>query len=112
MIYLVVIICVIGIAAGQILFKLSSSAMMESGGLFTLQTLSVLVPALALYGITTLAWVWALQRIELGKAYPFMALAFVIVPIASHFIFGEKFTTQYAIGVALIVSGILFAVKG
>src|SRR5690606_41278160 len=62
-----------------------------------------LLAAMMLYGITSVGWVWVLQRIELGRVYPLMALAFVLVPVASHFVFGERFQTQYFIGVALIM---------
>ena len=71
-----------------------------------------LFTAFALYGITTIAWVWVLQKIDLGKAYPLMAMAFVLVPIGSHFVFGERFSVQYFIGVALIMGGIVVALKG
>lgn len=111
MIYLITIACVIGIAVGQILFKLSSSALSKSGSLFSFETLHILVPALALYGVTTLAWIWVLQKIELGKAYPFMALAFALVPIGSHFLLGEKFNFSYFIGVALIMVGIIITLR-
>lgn len=111
MTYLITILCVLGIAGGQILFKLSASHMQKSGSIFDLRTLSILLVALALYGVTTLAWVWVLQKIELGRAYPFMALAFVLVPIGSHFVFGERFQVQYFIGVAIIMAGILVTVK-
>lgn len=109
--YVIALICVIGIAAGQILFKLSASTMQKSGTIFDLNTLVTLFSAFALYGITTLAWVWVLQKIELGKVYPLMALAFVLVPIGSHFFFGERFQPQYFVGVAVIIAGILIAVK-
>jgi drug/metabolite transporter (DMT)-like permease len=109
--YVIALICVIGIAAGQILFKLSASSMQKSGTIFDFNTLVTLFSAFALYGITTLAWVWVLQKIELGKVYPLMALAFVLVPIGSHFFFGERFQPQYFVGVAVIISGILIAVK-
>lgn len=111
MTYFVAILCVLGIAAGQILFKLSASEMHKSGSFFDARSLTVLFFALALYGITTLAWVWVLQKIELGRAYPLMALAFVLVPIGSHFVFGERFQMQYFIGVAMIMAGILVTVK-
>jgi drug/metabolite transporter (DMT)-like permease len=42
----------------------------------------------------------------LGKTYPLMALAFVFVPLASHWIFGERFGFNYVAGIALIVAGI------
>ncbi len=111
MIYGVAFLCVLGIACGQILFKLSAASLHETGSLFDFKTLVWLGSAFALYGVTTIAWVWVLQKIELGKAYPLMALAFVLVPVGSHFIFGERFQIQYFVGVALIISGILVAVK-
>lgn len=111
MTYFVAIVCVLGIAAGQILFKLSASAMHKAGSYFDLRSLMILFVALALYGITTLAWVWVLQKIELGRAYPLMAMAFVLVPIGSHFVFGERFQVQYFVGVAMIMVGILVTVK-
>ncbi|WP_454723586.1 MULTISPECIES: EamA family transporter [Cupriavidus] len=111
MTYLLAIICVIGIAVGQILFKLGSMALHRSGSWFDPQTLGILFSAFALYGITTILWVYVLQRAELGKIYPLMALAFAIVPIGSHLVFGEKFHPQYALGVFLIVFGIIVAVR-
>lgn len=111
MIYLIALVCVIGIAAGQILFKMSATALQKSGNFFDFNTLSTLFCAFALYGITTIAWVWVLQKIELGKVYPLMALAFVLVPIGSHLFFGERFQPQYFLGVAIIISGIVIAVR-
>jgi drug/metabolite transporter (DMT)-like permease len=111
MTYLVALICVLGIAAGQILFKLSASTMQKAGTIFDMATLATLFSAFALYGITTIAWVWVLQKIELGKVYPLMALAFVIVPVGSHLIFGEKFQPQYFLGVAVIIAGIIITVR-
>jgi drug/metabolite transporter (DMT)-like permease len=40
-----------------------------------------------------------------------MALAFILVPIGSHFVFGERFQLQYFVGVALIMIGIVVTVK-
>ncbi|AVF54721.1 UNVERIFIED_ORG: drug/metabolite transporter (DMT)-like permease [Pseudomonas parafulva] len=111
MMYAIAILCVVGIATGQIMFKLSASALQRAGTIFDLKTLMILGSAFALYGVTTIAWVWVLQKIELGKAYPLMALAFVLVPIGSHFILGERFQVQYFIGVAFIMFGIVLAVK-
>jgi len=109
--YFIALICVLGIAAGQILFKLSATSLQKSGSFFDLNTILTLFSAFALYGITTIAWVWVLQKIELGKVYPLMALAFVLVPIGSHFFFGERFQPQYFLGVTIIITGIIIAVK-
>lgn len=101
------ILCVIGISIGQILFKISANGFNKAGSFMDPTAMSVLLVALILYGVTTIGWVWLLQRSELGRVYPFMALAFAIVPFLSHFFLHENFTWQYALGVFLIVSGIL-----
>lgn len=111
MAYFVAFLCVLGMAIGQILFKISANGLHESGSLFSAKTLMALSAAICLYGLTSLAWVWVLQRTELGKVYPFMAFAFVLVPIGSYFMFGERFQTQYLVGVALIVAGIVVATR-
>lgn len=111
MIYFIALLCVVGIATGQILFKLSAASLHNSGSWFDPKTLTTLFFAFALYGITTIAWIWVLQKIELGKAYPLMALAFALVPVGSHFVLGERFQTQYFVGVAIIMLGIVVTVK-
>ncbi len=111
MTYVMALICVLGIAAGQILFKMSASSLQSSGSFFDPKTLLTLFSAFALYGVTTIGWVWVLQKVALGKVYPLMALAFVLVPLGSHFIFGERFQPQYFIGVTLIMLGIFVAVR-
>lgn len=107
----IAVLCVIGLALGQILFKLSANSLAETGSFFAAKTASILLIAMTLYGVTTLAWVWLLQKSELGQVYPFMALAFILVPMGSYFIFGEKFQLQYFLGVALIIIGILITIR-
>ncbi|NOT84761.1 MAG: 4-amino-4-deoxy-L-arabinose-phospho-UDP flippase [Methylococcaceae bacterium] len=111
LVYVVALICVIGLAIGQILFKIGAVSLAETGSFFALQTFIKLVAALCLYGIMSIAWIWVLQKVELGKVYPLMALAFVLVPIGSHFIFGERFQPQYFAGITLIILGILITVR-
>lgn len=108
---IVAIVCVLGIAIGQILFKLSANSLHQTGSYFAPKTAATLFSALVLYGVTTIAWVWVLQKIELGRVYPLMALAFILVPLGSHFILGERFQPQYFVGVVLIMIGIVVAVK-
>ena len=108
---LVAVLCVVFLAAGQILFKLSAISLAKTHSYFALQTSATLVGAMALYAIASVAWVWVLQDNDLGRIYPFMALAFAIVPIGSFFVFGERFQAQYFVGVALIVVGIVLALR-
>lgn len=110
LVQVVAVLCVAGLAIGQILFKVSAISLSETGSFFALKTATTFFTAMTLYAITSIAWVWVLQKVELGRVYPLMALAFVLVPLGSHFIFGERFQPQYFVGVALILIGILLAV--
>jgi drug/metabolite transporter (DMT)-like permease len=109
--FLVALTCVCALAFGQILFKMSSNALALQDSVFDRQVLVPLIAAMILYGLTSLAWVWVLQRVELGKVYPIMALAFVLVPLGSYVLFGERFHAQYLIGVAFIAVGIVLTIK-
>lgn len=108
---LLAILCVIGITIGQILFKISAISLAETGSFFAPKTALTIILAFALYGVTTIVWVWLLQKAELGQLYPFMALAFVLVPLGSYLLFDEKFAVQYFFGVALIMTGIFVSVS-
>lgn len=109
--YFVAVLCVLGIAIGQILFKMSAASWHATGSLFDPRTAGALITAFALYGITTIGWVWVLQKLPLGRAYPMMALAFILVPIGSHFIFGERFPASYFLGVIFIAVGIAIVMR-
>ena len=109
--YLIALFCVFGLAVGQMLFKISSIRLAKTGSFFHLKVAASLLAAMFLYGLISVAWVWILQKVELGRIYPLMALAFVLVPLGSHFLFGERFTYQYFAGVTFIVIGIIIAAK-
>lgn len=108
---IIAILCVIGIATGQILFKKSAENFQFSGNLYDTHALTILFIALCLYAITTLGWVWVLQKSDLNKIYPLMALSFILVPIASHFILHENFTKQYFFGIIFIIVGIIITLN-
>ena len=111
LVQIVAVLCVVGLAVGQILFKISAISLSQTGSFFAFKTAATLFSAMTLYAITSVAWVWVLQKVELGRIYPLMALAFVLVPLGSHIIFGERFQMQYFFGVALIMVGIVLALK-
>ena len=59
------------------------------------------------YGVATIGWVLVLRQAPLNRVYPFMALAFVLVPLGSRLFLGEALAPQYWIGVALLVAGLV-----
>lgn len=105
--YLLGLACVLGIAAGQVMFKLSADAINVAGSFLALRPLLFFAATLVLYGVTSIGWVLVLRQGELGKIYPLMALAFVFVPLCSHYLFQERFSQGYFIGSALIIAGLV-----
>ena len=101
--------CACAIAAGQLLFKLAAGRL-AGERIMTLVVNPYLLLGLALYGIATLAWVWELRSVPLSQAYPFMAVSFVLVPIASFFLLGESLSAGKLIGALLISIGIVVSV--
>jgi multidrug transporter EmrE-like cation transporter len=59
-----------------------------------------------------LCWVAAMTRFELGYAYPFTSLAFVLVLVLSAVLFHEAITVPKALGVAFILIGIIVGSQG
>lgn len=100
------------ISAGQVLFKLAGGRIdgREASGitglLYTLFD-PFLLSAFAIYGSATILWVYVLRSIPLSQAYPFMALSFVLVPLASYLFFGETLGLRYWIGAGLLLSGMV-----
>ncbi len=101
------------IAAGQVLFKLTSASAGDFGfrGLLHLALNPLLIAALALYGIGTLVWIYVLKSVPLTLAYSVMGLTFCFVPLLAQLFLGETLTLRYAFGAALIVAGML-AING
>ena len=97
------------LAAGQLLFKKASEAVPSSptvSGLTGLLFNPYLISALTLYAIATFLWLWILKDIPLSRAYPIIALGFVLVPLGSVLLFQEAISLRYAIGTLLIIAGV------
>jgi drug/metabolite transporter (DMT)-like permease len=61
--------------------------------------------AMAAYAGATVLWLWLLSRYSLAQAYPFTALAFLLVPLVETLFFGVRANRLYWAGLALIVVG-------
>ncbi len=57
--------------------------------------------------LASLAWMAAMTRFQLGYAYPFMSLNFVLVLGLSAWIFQEPVSIAKVIGITLVVLGII-----
>jgi drug/metabolite transporter (DMT)-like permease len=56
--------------------------------------------------IAAVAWMAALTRFDLSRAYPFVSLSFVLVLIGSTIFFGEHLSIPKVLGVLLIFVGL------
>lgn len=108
--YVLLIICVLCISAGQVLFKISANNLRDTLSIWGLFFDPIFIVAVLLYGLTTIGWVWCLQEIPLNRAYVFMSLAYIVVPILGLLFFQEVLTLRYLFSVILIISGILCAI--
>ena len=97
------------LAAGQVFFKYSASALKGrpvTDGFIELAQSPAFYAGVTLYGAATLLWVWILSRVPLSQAYPWVALAMSAVPILAVIFFHERFDSSYWLGVGLVVLGV------
>ena len=66
---------------------------------------------LVMYGLGTFCWLIALSRRDLSYVYPFIALTFIIVLLASKFLFNEDLPMLRIFGTLIVVFGILVIVR-
>lgn len=114
--YALIVFAVFVIALGQITFKYAALHLQFDRSLSYIALLQanffpigLVLFAMVMYAISTLAWVQALRTVPLSIAFSFNSLAFIIVPIASVLLFGEQLPRFFFIGAPLIVAGIIIA---
>ncbi|MDE2006223.1 MAG: EamA family transporter [Rhodospirillales bacterium] len=109
--YLSLSLFTVMLAAGQVLFKTVGLALRREGVVAILRAPS-LYAALVLYGAATLLWIWILSRVPLTRAYPWVSLGAILVPLAGWWWFGEGVTPRFWLGVGLIVAGMALTQAG
>lgn len=105
--------------SGQVLFKKGMSKFKDVAFpgdvtgiiklVFNIVFSPIVFSGLMLYGLSTLLWLFSLSKTQLNYAYPFTALTFILVMLASYFIFSEVLPVNRIIGVVIIVVGVLVA---
>ena len=74
-------------------------------------TTPLVILGLASYGVGAIAWLIVLSRLDLSVAYPFLALNFVLITLASRFILGETVPSLRWLGVLVICAGVLIVAR-
>lgn len=102
------VVCSVGLSAGQILFKVAARSAGESDRfLLALGMSPAFILALVIYASMTILWAYILTVVPLSRAYPFAVLSFIFVPLAANWLFLEPLTIRYLIGLTMIAAGLL-----
>lgn len=67
--------------------------------------------SLVFAGVAALAYFAALTQLPVSRAYPVMALSFVVVVLASAPLYGEAITAAKLCGLTLIIAGVFVATR-
>lgn len=103
------------LGAGQLLFKMAAERLDLGGGAGRLLASFLTRPmfaALVIYAIATVLWVYLLHGLPLSRAYPFVALAFAVVPLLSWLAFGDALGGRYFLGLAAMLIGLYLVSSG
>lgn len=102
-------------AAGQLLLK-SGARDLTTFGRFEFLLAAVQSPyvlaGLAAWSASTLCWLYVLRSAPLSRVYGFTSLTFVLVTLASVYLFGEPLRRLHGVGTVLIVVGVACLLSG
>ena len=110
--YVTMTLCVTTICIGQGLFKFVGIQLRETDSILAYKVIAPALLACLIYFIATVFWIVLLKTIPLSKAYLFMALSYVLVPLISMIFFDESISLRYMLGSAMILFGIIVGVSG
>ena len=69
-----------------------------------------IIGGLLIFGVSAVAWLVTLSRVPLSIAYPFNALGYVAILVASSLLLHERTNVWTWAGTALVVSGLIVVV--
>ncbi|WP_223067469.1 EamA family transporter [Paenibacillus caui] len=114
MAYLMLLLNIILLVAGQIAWKigLQQHGGIHIGNLFLVLFSPWILLGIALYALSTGLWFVVLSRLPLSLVYPLQSLAYAIGIFAAWYVFGESVPLNRWIGAAVIVLGaVIIAAK-
>lgn len=60
-----------------------------------------------LFALGAIAWIMTLTKLDLSLAYPAVSASYIIVAIASYYLFHEAIPPQRWLGIGIIVVGVI-----
>ena len=102
-------------AAGQLFLKAGARQLAGLGGLeffiAAIRDMRVMSGLLA-WIASTLCWLYVLRVTPLSRAYLLSSLTYVLIPVASVYVFGEQIRRLHAVGMVLILTGVACLLAG
>lgn len=71
-----------------------------------------ILSGLAAWIVSTLCWLYVLQGTPLSRAYGLTSLTYVLIPLASIYVFGEQVRHPHVVGFMLITMGMACVLAG
>ncbi len=107
---LLIILCTIFTAAGQLLLKLGLNSLSLSfiGVITNFQ----LIAGIIVYLMGAAIMVYALKQAELSLLYPFLSLSFIWVALLSIFVLKETIFLVQGLGILTIITGVFLVGRG
>ena len=100
------IVTVILNASAQLLLRQAAQSGAVPTSPMTLVRNSWFLLGITAYGVSVLTWLFVLRRVPLAVAAPFVALVYVLVPLASRALFDDQVSGRMWAGMLLVVLGV------
>lgn len=102
-------------AAGQLFLKAGAQHLTGLGApeflLAALRDTRVLAGLIA-WAASTFCWLYVLRVTPLSRAYGLTSLTYVLIPLASVYLFGEQVRRVHGLGMVLILAGVAALLSG
>jgi len=111
-----VLFAVIAAATGQVMLKhgmqIASARAADSGGSLALRAATTpwVLLGLVVFGVSAIAWLAALSKLPLSVAYPFNAVGYLVILLASILVLHERANVLTWVGSLMVVSGLVLVV--
>jgi drug/metabolite transporter (DMT)-like permease len=106
---LLILASVVFSAMGQLFLKAGAERLVARGSVEFLLAAARdvrILSGLAAWIASTVCWLYVLRVAPVSKAYGLTSLTYVLVPLASIYVFGEQFRRLHVAGTVLIIVGV------
>jgi multidrug transporter EmrE-like cation transporter len=113
---MVLVVCAVAFSTAGQLFLKSGAQHLAGLGRFEFLLAAArdirVLSGLAAWIASTLCWLYVLRVAPLSRAYGLTSLTYVLIPLASVYVFGEQIRGPHVVGMVLIIMGIACVLSG